>query len=119
MKRRNLFGFQSARAPKGKYRAPGMIQTERQRRVARLARRARLYRPGALTGTRPSSALGSDVVMALQGQGYKKSQAKQAVSRASGLDFDSLFRSAMGKVRGNPKGNPANFRLRIREKGTH
>ena len=102
MKRRNLFGFQSARAPKGKYHAPGLIQTGRQRRVAKAIRHARLYRPGALTGTRPSSALGSDVVLALKGQGYRSADAKRAVSRASGSDFESLFRSAMGKIRGNP-----------------
>ena len=49
-RKKNIFGFSSTQAPKGKYRAPGLIQTKRQRRVARAIRRARLYRPGALTG---------------------------------------------------------------------
>ena len=53
---------------------------------------------------RESSALRDEVAEALVGQGYKKTDAKKAVQRASGGDFNSLFRSAIGGLKKNPRG---------------
>jgi hypothetical protein len=52
--RRNRYSSAQARASGRKYRAPGLIQSKRQKRVARAIRRARLYRPGALRGETPT-----------------------------------------------------------------
>lgn len=46
------------------------------------------------------SSLRSEVAEALVGQGYKRADARKMVARASGSDFNSLFRSAMQK---NPR----------------
>jgi hypothetical protein len=51
------------------------------------------------------SAARSDVALALEGQGYKKSDAKRMAQRAEGSDFNSLFRSAL--ARKNPRELPA------------
>lgn len=46
------------------------------------------------------SSLRSEVIEALIGQGYKRADARKMVARASGSDFNSLFRSAMQR---NPR----------------
>jgi hypothetical protein len=48
-------------------------------------------------GAGAASGLRAEVAEALIGQGYKKSEAQKMAGRASGSDFDSLFRSAMAR----------------------
>ena len=86
---------------------PGMLTGRQQRarygrtpfnrRVAAMVRRAR----GHGRSTAPAS-LKSEVQAALVSQGYKRTDAKKAVARASGDDFSSLFRDAQSKIRENP-----------------
>jgi hypothetical protein len=92
-KQRNLFGFSSvqAKASGAKYRAPGLIQTARQRRVAGMVRKRRGSRSGSASG---------DLVSALTNLGYKSSEARSMASRAKGSDFDSKLRSALSR---NPR----------------
>lgn len=67
------------------------------RRVAGMVRRAR----GHGRSTAPAS-LKAEVQAALVNQGYKRTDAKKAVARASGDDFSALFRDAQSKIRENP-----------------
>jgi hypothetical protein len=80
-----------ARAAGIYYRAPGLIQTTRQKRVAGMVRRARKQKPqiGLLR------ALRADVASALVNQGYKPTKAKRMAHAASGDDFSSLFHDAL------------------------
>jgi len=54
MRRRNLFGYSSGQAKGRKYRAPGLVQSKKQKRIRKMIRKARLYRPGALKGGVPT-----------------------------------------------------------------
>jgi hypothetical protein len=94
-KQRNLFGFSSvqAKASGAKYRAPGLIQTARQRRVAGMVRKRR-------GSGRSSGSASGDLVSALTNLGYKSSEARHMASRAKGSDFDSKLRSALSR---NPR----------------
>ena len=65
-------------------------------------------RAAASSGRGPS-ALRDEVAEALVGQGYKKTDAKKAVQRASGGDFNSLFRSAIGGLKKNPRVFPGDL----------
>jgi hypothetical protein len=65
---------------------------------------------------RESSALRSEVAEALVGQGYKKTDAKKAAQRASGADFNSLFRSAIGGLKKNPRGTHMATKKRMAKK---
>lgn len=49
-----------------------------------------------------SSGASADVVSALRNLGYRGADAKAAAARATGSDFDSQFRSALGSLRKNP-----------------
>jgi hypothetical protein len=75
--------------------APGLIQTEWQRRIHGMAGRRR--RVGA------SSSMVSDIASALRNLGYSAGHARKAARAASGSDFDSLFRSAHEHIRSNPE----------------
>jgi len=97
MKRKNIFGFQSARAPKGKFRHPGLIQTAGQRRMAAFGRRRRDAGPSS--GSRPQ--VDQSLLSALANLGYKKPVAREMAARAQGKDFDARLRSALAM---NPKG---------------
>ena len=70
------------------------------RRVAGMVRKAR-----GKGSKGAGSAAAGEVVEALVGQGYKRADAKRMVARATGSDFDSLFRSALAKK--NPREIPA------------
>lgn len=116
-KRKNLFGLTRSKArpdlPGG---GPGLIESKRQRRYAKALRKARKHRygwledvgPAGIAGTRERiprgmSAIASDVALALQEQGFTKSEAKKAAQRARGSDFNSRFREALNLVkRTNP-----------------
>jgi hypothetical protein len=92
-RQRNLFGFSSVQARGRKYRAPGLIQTEKQRRIAGMIRKHRG------SGSKKGS-VSAELVSALTNLGYKSSEAKSMASRASGSDFDSRLRSALSR---NPR----------------
>src|SRR5580704_5328487 len=92
MKRsRNIFGFSSAhaKASGAKYRAPGLIQTSRQRRVAGMIRKRR--------GGQKKGSVSAELVSALTNLGYKSTEARSMASRARGSDFDSKLRSALSR----------------------
>jgi|GEM_PF-4635176 len=81
------------------------------RRVAKALRKARKHRYQDAEGWfsesrekkgRAMSAVQSDVVLALRGQGYTGADAKRLARSASGSDFDSMFRSALSKAKRNP-----------------
>lgn len=88
---------------------------------AERARQRSYVRTGGAGRTVPgneSSALRNEVAEALVGQGYKKTDAKKAVQRASGGDFNSLFRSAIGGLKKNPRGITMATKKRKRKKNS-
>jgi rubrerythrin len=104
MKRKNIFGFQSARAPKRGELGWTPHQTKHARKMRALRREAKKHRYDWMEDL-PSgglSAVRSDVALALRGQGIPPKHAKKLARSASGSDFDSLFRSALQRVKGNP-----------------
>jgi len=94
-RQRNLFSFSSiqAKARGAKYRAPGLIQTAGQRRVAGMIRKHR-------GSGRKKGSVSAELVSALTNLGYKSSEARSMAAHASGSDFDSKLRSALSR---NPR----------------
>lgn len=104
-KRNALFsfapGFLSPKQRRAKGRQPY------NRRVAASLRKARKHKydwipGGGVARGKGMSAVRSDVALALRGQGFSGGQAKKLARSASGSDFDSIFRSALSKAKGNP-----------------
>jgi hypothetical protein len=107
-KRKNaLFSFHPGLLTGRQQRARGRVPYNG--RVAGMLRRARKHKYSFLDDgpiVKPGRGVSSvvhDVALALKGQGYSAQAAKKAAQSASGSDFESLFRSALSRARGqNP-----------------
>ena len=120
MRRRNLFGYSSTQARGRKYRAPGLVQSKGQKRVRKMIRKARLYRPGALKGGVPSFGnahrrrnLSAETVIRVRQQ-YVSGAGKRFLMdhfRITAQQLDDILSGKYGQGKYNPR-----HRLTVPEK---
>jgi hypothetical protein len=108
MRRNALFSFHPGLLTGKQRRSRG--RQPYNRKAAGMVRKARKHRydwvdDKPFTGRKDSgamSALTHDVALALMGQGFSRAAAKKAARSARGNDFETMFRSALTKAKGNP-----------------